>query len=99
VTFSPRLSKSCADNISLFPWKIGTIVAAALVILHAEHERTTRSHTATNRYPERLTLHPHGKRHRLPDQHHQWSRPGVYTTTPDFRTWSYDTARGIAATS
>jgi hypothetical protein len=29
--------------------------AAALVILHTEHNRTTRSPTATNRYPERLS--------------------------------------------
>ncbi|CAI7976417.1 transposase [Frankia sp. Hr75.2] len=28
-------------NISLDPWKIGRIVAAALVILHIEHDRTT----------------------------------------------------------
>lgn len=28
-------------NISVCPWKIGAIVAAALVILHIEHERTT----------------------------------------------------------
>jgi hypothetical protein len=28
-------------NISLCPWKIGHIVAAALVILHIEHDRTT----------------------------------------------------------
>ena len=28
-------------NISLCPWRIGTIVAAALVILHIEHDRTT----------------------------------------------------------
>jgi hypothetical protein len=28
-------------NVSLCPWKIGTIVAAALVILHVEHDRTT----------------------------------------------------------
>jgi hypothetical protein len=28
-------------NISLRPWKIGIIVAAALVILHIEHDRTT----------------------------------------------------------
>lgn len=28
-------------NISLCPWKIGTIVAAALVILHTDHDRTT----------------------------------------------------------
>jgi hypothetical protein len=28
-------------NISLCPWRIGTIVAAALVILHIEHNRTT----------------------------------------------------------
>jgi len=28
-------------NISLCPWTIGTIVAAALVILHIEHNRTT----------------------------------------------------------
>jgi hypothetical protein len=30
----------CLD-ISLCPWKIGTIIKAALVILHIEHERTT----------------------------------------------------------
>jgi hypothetical protein len=28
-------------NISMCPWKIGNIVAAALVILHIEHDRTT----------------------------------------------------------
>jgi hypothetical protein len=28
-------------DISLCPWKIGAIVAAALVILHIEHDRTT----------------------------------------------------------
>jgi len=28
-------------NISLCPWTIGIIVAAALVILHIEHDRTT----------------------------------------------------------
>jgi hypothetical protein len=28
-------------NVSLCPWTIGTIVAAALVILHIEHDRTT----------------------------------------------------------
>lgn len=28
-------------NISLCPWKIGTIVAAALAILHTDHNRTT----------------------------------------------------------
>ncbi|GIF09840.1 hypothetical protein Asi03nite_73780 [Actinoplanes siamensis] len=28
-------------NISLNPWRIGKIVAAALVILHIEHDRTT----------------------------------------------------------
>jgi hypothetical protein len=28
-------------NVSLCPWRIGTIVAAALVILHIEHNRTT----------------------------------------------------------
>jgi hypothetical protein len=28
-------------NVSLCPWKIGTIVAAALVLLHIEHGRTT----------------------------------------------------------
>lgn len=28
-------------NVSLCPWKIGVIVAAALVILHIEHDRTT----------------------------------------------------------
>jgi hypothetical protein len=28
-------------NISLCPWRIGTIVAAALVLLHTDHDRTT----------------------------------------------------------
>jgi hypothetical protein len=28
-------------NVSLCPWKIGAIVAAALVLLHIEHDRTT----------------------------------------------------------
>jgi hypothetical protein len=28
-------------NISLCPWRIGTIVAAALVLLHIDHDRTT----------------------------------------------------------
>lgn len=28
-------------NISLDPWRIGKIVAAALVLLHTEHDRTT----------------------------------------------------------
>jgi hypothetical protein len=28
-------------NISLCPWRIGTIVKAALVLLHIEHDRTT----------------------------------------------------------
>ena len=28
-------------NVSLCPWRIGTIVAAALVLLHLEHDRTT----------------------------------------------------------
>ena len=28
-------------NVSLCPWTIGRITAAALVILHTEHDRTT----------------------------------------------------------
>jgi hypothetical protein len=28
-------------NVSLCPWKIGKIVAAALVLLHTDHARTT----------------------------------------------------------
>jgi hypothetical protein len=28
-------------HVSLCPWKIGAIVAAALVLLHTEHDRTT----------------------------------------------------------
>jgi hypothetical protein len=28
-------------NVSLCPWKIGKIVAAGLVLLHLEHDRTT----------------------------------------------------------
>jgi hypothetical protein len=28
-------------NVSVCPWRIGTIVAAALVVLHLEHDCTT----------------------------------------------------------
>jgi hypothetical protein len=28
-------------NVSLSPWRIGAIVAAALVLLHTDHARTT----------------------------------------------------------
>jgi hypothetical protein len=28
-------------NISVNPWRIGTIAAAAMVILHIDHNRTT----------------------------------------------------------
>lgn len=28
-------------NVSLCPWRIGKIVAAALVLLHVDHDRTT----------------------------------------------------------
>src|SRR5574342_320781 len=38
-------------RISLCPWRIGPITAAALVLLHTEHNRTTRS----THYWERLT--------------------------------------------
>ncbi len=41
-------------NVSLCPWKIGKIVTAALVLLHVEHDRTTRSLNATDGYSERL---------------------------------------------
>jgi hypothetical protein len=36
-----KTSFKALRNISLCPWRIGTIVAAALVILHVEHDRTT----------------------------------------------------------
>lgn len=36
-----KTSFKALRNISVCPWRIGTIVAAALVILHIEHNRTT----------------------------------------------------------
>jgi len=36
-----KMSFRALRNISLNPWRIGKIVAAALVILHTEHNRTT----------------------------------------------------------
>jgi hypothetical protein len=36
-----KMSFRALRNISLNPWRIGKIVAAALVILHIEHDRTT----------------------------------------------------------
>ncbi len=36
-----KMSFRALRNISLNPWRIGKIVAAALVILHTKHDRTT----------------------------------------------------------
>jgi hypothetical protein len=36
-----KMSFRALRNVSLNPWRIGKIVAAALVILHIEHNRTT----------------------------------------------------------
>ena len=36
-----KMSFRALRNISLNPWRIGKIVAAAPVILHIEHDRTT----------------------------------------------------------
>jgi len=36
-----KMTFKALRNISLNPWRIGTIVAAALVILHIDHSRTT----------------------------------------------------------
>jgi hypothetical protein len=36
-----RITFKALRNVSLCPWKIGDIVAAALVLLHIEHGRTT----------------------------------------------------------
>ena len=36
-----KMTFKALHNISLNPWRIGKIVAAALVILHTEHDRTT----------------------------------------------------------
>ncbi len=50
-----KMTFKALRNISLCPWKIGDIVAAALVILHIEHGRTTRDnhyvqlHTVTRK--------------------------------------------------
>jgi hypothetical protein len=50
-----KMTFKALRNISLCPWRIGKIVAAALVLLHTNHDRTTWSHTATDGYPERLS--------------------------------------------
>ncbi len=36
-----KMTFKALRNVSLNPWRIGKIVAAALVILHIEHDRTT----------------------------------------------------------
>jgi hypothetical protein len=36
-----KMTFKALRNVSLCPWKIGDIVAAALVLLHLEHGRTT----------------------------------------------------------
>ena len=36
-----KMTFTALRNVSLNPWRIGKIVAAALVILHVEHDRTT----------------------------------------------------------
>ena len=36
-----KMTFKALRNVSLCPWRIGRIVAAALVILHIEHDRTT----------------------------------------------------------
>jgi hypothetical protein len=36
-----RTTFKALRNVSRFPWRIGAIVAAALVILHVDHDRTT----------------------------------------------------------
>ena len=43
-------------RVSLCPWRIGAITAAALVLLHHEHVRTTRSTHRPSRHWERLNL-------------------------------------------
>jgi hypothetical protein len=42
-------------RISLCPWRIGAITAAALVLLHHQHDRTTGSPTNPSRYWESLS--------------------------------------------
>lgn len=37
----PKMTFKALRNISVDPWRIGAIVAAALVLLHFEHARTT----------------------------------------------------------
>ena len=44
-------------RVSCCPWRIGAITAAALVVLHHQHGRTTGSLTRLSRYWERLTEH------------------------------------------
>jgi hypothetical protein len=36
-----KMTFKALRNVSLCPWKIGKIVAAALVLLHFDHDRTT----------------------------------------------------------
>ena len=36
-----KMTFKALRNISLCPWRIGKIVAAALVLLHTDHDRTT----------------------------------------------------------
>jgi hypothetical protein len=36
-----KMTFKALRNVSLDPWRIGKIVAAALVILHFDHARTT----------------------------------------------------------
>ena len=36
-----KMTFKALRNVSLNPWRIGKIVAAAMVILHIEHDRTT----------------------------------------------------------
>jgi len=36
-----KMTFQALRNLSLDPWRIGAIVAAALVLLHFDHDRTT----------------------------------------------------------
>lgn len=37
----PKMKFKALRNVNLDPWRIGKIVAAALVLLHFDHARTT----------------------------------------------------------
>lgn len=56
-----KMTFKALRNVSLCPWRIGRIVAAALVILHFDHARTTRSQPTINTQREWLIYQVHSR--------------------------------------